>query len=65
MNGQGDLLTPQEVAAMFRMKAERVMEWARQGLLPRVKMGKFVRFRRSDVEAFIARQAQDRERAKW
>jgi excisionase family DNA binding protein len=46
------------------MKAERVMEWARQGLLPRVKMGKFVRFRRSDVEAFIARQAQERERAK-
>jgi excisionase family DNA binding protein len=55
-NGQNELLTPQEVGRILKMKPERVLAMARCGKLPRFKMGKFVRFRRSDVDALIERQ---------
>jgi excisionase family DNA binding protein len=53
MNGQGELLTPQDVAAILKTKPKRVLEAARSGALRRVKWGKFVRFTREDVDAFI------------
>jgi excisionase family DNA binding protein len=55
-NGLNELLTPQEVARILKMKPERVLAMARLGKLPRFKMGKFVRFKRSDVDALIERQ---------
>ena len=47
------LLTPDEVAEILRVKPARVLEAARDGRLRAVKWGKFVRFRRQDVDTFI------------
>ena len=49
------LLTPDEVAEILRVKTARVREAARDGRLRAVKWGKFVRFRRQDVDTFIER----------
>ncbi len=44
------LLTPDEVAEIFRQKPKTVVHWARKGLLPCVKTpGNQHRFRRSAV----------------
>jgi excisionase family DNA binding protein len=53
MNGQDELLTPQEVARILKTKPKRVLELGQTGALRRVKWGKFVRFTRPDVDAFI------------
>lgn len=48
-------LTTAEVAAEFRVSPETVRAWVEDERLPTVKLGpKTFRFRRSDVEAFIA-----------
>lgn len=52
-----DLLTPTEVANLFRVTPAAVRKWAREGLLPRAKVpGRLVRFRRDEVLAFLSRQ---------
>lgn len=46
-----ELLTPAEVARMFRVDPKTVTRWARAGRLPCIKtLGGHRRFRRSDVE---------------
>jgi len=57
---QDALLTPDEVAEILRVKPARVLEAARDGRLRAVKWGKFVRFRRQDVDTFIERHSQSR-----
>jgi excisionase family DNA binding protein len=57
-NGHDELLTPEEVAQILKTKPKRVLEAGQRGDLPRVKWGKFVRFRRRDVDAFIEAHRQ-------
>lgn len=57
---QDALLTPDEVAEILRVKPARVLEAARDGRLRAVKWGKFVRFRRQDVDKFVERHSQER-----
>ena len=59
-DGHRLLLTPEEVAEILRVKPARVLEAARDGRLRAVKWGKFVRFRRQDVDTFIDRHTQAR-----
>jgi excisionase family DNA binding protein len=59
-NGHDELLTPDEVAAMLKMTPARVLDWGRQGKLPRIKLGKFVRFHRADVERLIEQRTARR-----
>ncbi len=48
------LLTPAEVAAMFRVDPKTVTRWAAAERLPSIKtLGGHRRFRRSDVEALL------------
>ena len=50
------LLTVQEVAAFLRQKLSWVRahaSGARRPVLPSVKLGKFVMFRRADIENFV------------
>ena len=49
-----DLLTAEEVATMLKVKVTTVRRWYRQGLLPGAKVGKALRFRRNDVEDWLA-----------
>jgi excisionase family DNA binding protein len=49
------LLTPKEVAELLAVSVPWVLDHAsrRRPLLPSVKLGKAVRFRRGEVEGFI------------
>jgi excisionase family DNA binding protein len=48
-----DLLTADEVAAMLRMKRAWVYAATRRGALPHVRLGRYVRYRRGAVTAWI------------
>ncbi len=53
----GDLLTPDQVAAELGLSHRTLADWRRtkRAALPYVKVGGRVRYRRTDVAAFIAR----------
>ena len=50
---RAELMTAAEVAELLGVPVSTVREWGRQGTLPRVKLGRHVRFVRSQVEAAI------------
>jgi excisionase family DNA binding protein len=47
------LLTPEAVARRLACSPKSVYAWAARGVLPRVRLGRLVRFRPSDVNRFI------------
>jgi excisionase family DNA binding protein len=50
-----ELLTPAEVARLFRVNAKTVSRWARAGKLTSIRtIGGHRRFRRNEVEALVA-----------
>jgi hypothetical protein len=57
----GDLMTRQQVAYLFRETSAKVAMWARRGRLPEVRddAGK-PRYRRADVEALLRARARRR-----
>ncbi len=64
--GQGPekLLTVPEAAEFLGMAPNTIYIWGREGKLPALKIGSAVRFRRSDLEAFLDSQRQDLEVAR-
>ena len=52
------LLTPEEAATILHVKPHFVYEQARAGKLKSVSLGRYVRFRLKDVEAFIEENSQ-------
>ena len=48
-----DLMTATEVAELLGVPVSTVREWGRNGKLPRIKLGRHVRFLRARVEAAI------------
>jgi excisionase family DNA binding protein len=48
------LMTPKEAASALRISPRKLWEMTRQGELPYVPMGRCVRYRVLDVEAWIA-----------
>lgn len=50
-----DLLTVPEVAALLRVRSRWVYDAAAKGLLPSARIGKHLRFRRSDVVLYAER----------
>lgn len=54
MDDDDQLLTPAEVAVLFRVSPKTVTRWARAGKLRAIKtMGGHRRFRRSEVQAAL------------
>lgn len=52
-----DLLTPGEVATLFRVSPKTVTRWAQTGKISTVRtLGGHRRFRRNEVEARLARE---------
>jgi len=58
-NGVEPLLTMAEAAALLNVPKGYVGELGRRGELPRVRLGKYVRFRAADVRAWIDRHRED------
>jgi excisionase family DNA binding protein len=57
------LLTPSEVAAMFRVNPKTVTRWARAGKISAIRtLGGHRRFRASEIRQFLA-QVEEQERA--
>lgn len=54
------LLVASEVAAILRVEPATVLEWARRGDLPHVKLGRSVRFSEPELERWIERQLAER-----
>lgn len=53
------LLTPAEVAAMFRVNPKTVTRWARAGKISAIRtLGGHRRFRASEIRAFLAQVEQ-------
>ena len=50
---RSELMTATEVADLLGGPVSTVREWGRNGTLPRVKLGRHVRFVRTHVEAAI------------
>lgn len=54
------LLEKMEVAALLNTTPRHVMDLARRGELPSLRVGKLVRFRPKDIEKFIELQRDKR-----
>lgn len=52
-----ELLTSSEVADRFRVSLTTVTRWARTGEVPAIRIGKVLRFRRSDIEQALTPKA--------
>ena len=48
-----DLMSVAEVAVYLGVTERSIYAWAAEKRLPAYKAGKFIRFRRGDVEAFL------------
>jgi len=61
------LLTVDEAAAFLRIKRNTLYTWAYRKQIPSQKVGKALRFRREDLEAWLKAQARpvEWERDVW
>lgn len=50
-----DILSAGQVAELLQLRRSTVEDCARRGVLPSIKLGRFRRFVRADVEAELAR----------
>ena len=50
----GELLTITEACAYLKIKRRTIDDWRAAKALPCIERGRWIRFRRSDLEAFIA-----------
>jgi excisionase family DNA binding protein len=55
-----DVLTVREVAAMLKLPARTVAEYAARGVLPSVKIGRHRRFSRRELEGLMRSATEDR-----
>ena len=54
INGQENLLTPSEVAALFRVDPKTVTRWAKAGKLTSIRtLGGHRRYKESEVKALL------------
>ncbi|WP_354700068.1 excisionase and transcriptional regulator [Paraconexibacter sp. AEG42_29] len=49
-----DIMTAAEVAELLTVATTTVYEWARSGTIPALRRGRVIRFRRWEIEAWIA-----------
>lgn len=50
---RADLLTADEVAELLQLRPSTVQDYARRGIIPSFKLGRFRRFVRADLEATL------------
>jgi excisionase family DNA binding protein len=54
-------LSTKDVARLFSVSYQTVRSWFKTGQLPYVQIGMTIRVKREDVQAFIDRNARERE----
>ncbi|WP_124055373.1 BldC family transcriptional regulator [Arcanobacterium ihumii] len=58
----GELMTPAEVALLFRVDPKTVARWANSGKIPSIRtLGGHRRFRREDIERILNANTHDVE----
>ena len=55
-----DILSAAQVAELLQLRRSTVEDYARRGLLPSIKLGRFRRFVRADVEAELEKLRERR-----
>jgi excisionase family DNA binding protein len=55
---EDEYMTPQEVMALCNVNKRYIQRIADEGRIPVFKMGRLLRFKRSDVEAYIEAQTR-------
>ena len=58
---RADLMTAADVASLLDVPVSTVRHWGRAGVLPRIKLGRHVRFIRAQVERVLL-EAEQRPR---
>jgi len=48
-----DILTAEQVAVILQVRPCTVADWARRGIIPSYKIGKFRRYSKKDVSAWV------------
>jgi excisionase family DNA binding protein len=56
-----DFLTPKEVSKLLKVSNPWPYAMAKRGLLPYYKMGKVIRFKKSDIEEFLERSRVEKK----
>lgn len=54
-NNHSDYLTSDQVAQMFGVSERTIRTWRRNGYIPFIKLGKTVRFTKSDIDNALNR----------
>ena len=57
------LLNVQEVAEFLQMNAATIYNWAQEGRIPAIKLGRSWRFRRTDLERWLDANSQNAKQA--
>jgi len=51
------LLTVDELAQVLSVKKSTIYQWRHLGLIPYIKVGRFVRFREKDIQNWLSSRA--------
>lgn len=51
------LMTVEEVSDLLSVKKSTIYQWTHIGFIPHIKLGNKVRFRESDIEAWLEKRA--------
>ena len=57
----GRLLTAKEVGELLQLNASWVLDAARRNAIPHIRLGRYVRFRRIDIETWLSDQRRGPE----
>ncbi len=57
----GRLLTAKEVGELLQLNASWVVDAARRNAIPHIRLGRYVRFRRIDIETWLSDQRRGPE----
>jgi excisionase family DNA binding protein len=63
-NGQDRILTVDQVAELVSVSAYTVRQWARDGQIPALRLGKYWRFRESSIRDWLAAQERPTRRSR-
>jgi len=58
--GAEKFLTAPEVASILSVKQSTVYQWAKLGEIPHYRLGRVVRFKRKDLEAWIEKHREEK-----